>query len=71
MLGRDGTPARGPVGMPPDGPVGIVDADGPDGIEGDGVWVGRLTGVLPRVEISAGTVRLGGAAPHELESGRD
>lgn len=35
--GRDGTPARGPVGMPPDGPVGIVDADGPDGIEGDGV----------------------------------
>jgi hypothetical protein len=37
MLGRDGTPARGPVGMPPEGPVGIVDADGPDGIEGDGV----------------------------------
>jgi hypothetical protein len=68
--GREGTPARGPVGIPAAGPVGIVDAAGPEGMDGEGVCVGRLTDVLPRVEISAGTARVAGAAPQELESGR-
>jgi len=63
-------PALGPVGIPPDGPVGTATA-GPEGIEGEGVCVGRLTGVLPLVETSAaGAVRIGGAAPQEAASGR-
>lgn len=77
MDGREGTPARGPVGIPADGPVGMVDvvvdnddvAAGPDGMDGEGVCVGRLAGVLMRGEISAGMVR-GGAAPQEPDSER-
>lgn len=57
------------MGIPAAGPVGIVEVEGPDGIDGDGVCVGLLIGVLPRVETS-GKVRLGGAAPQEPASGR-
>lgn len=55
--------------MPAAGPVGIVDDEGPGGMDGDGVCVGLLIGVLPRVETS-GRVRFGGAAPQEPASGR-
>lgn len=70
--GREGTPARGPVGILDDGPVGtaVEDEEGPEGMDGEGVWAGRLTGVVPRVGSSTGAVRVAGAAPHELESGR-
>jgi hypothetical protein len=54
--------------MPPEGPVGIVDIDGPDGIDGDGVCVGLASGVLSRV-VTGGTLRLGGAAPQDPVSG--
>ncbi len=68
--GWEGTPALGPVGIPPEGPVGMVDADGPEGgIEGDGVTVGRLLGALLLVDVSAAG-RLGGAAPQDAISGR-
>jgi hypothetical protein len=56
-------PARGPVGML-EGPVGIRADGGPDGIDGDGLGVGRVTGLVS----AAG--RLGGAAPHAVVSGR-
>ena len=66
--GRDGIPARGPVGIA--GPVGIdgVDGDGPDRTgdavlagAGVGAGAGLLTGVVALVVSTA--VRVG-AAPH-------
>ena len=57
-------PARGPVGMLEEGPVGIGADDGPDGTDGDGLGVGRLT-----VLVSAAG-RLGGADPQAVVSGR-
>lgn len=58
------------MGIPPEGPVGIVDAAGPEGgIEGDGVAVGRLLGVLLLVDVSAAG-RLGRGAPQDALSGR-
>jgi hypothetical protein len=54
--------------MPPDGPVG-TEAAGPEGIDGDGGCIGRLTGILPLIEASAAG-RVGGAAPHNEASGR-
>lgn len=55
--------------MPADGLVGIGVFEA-DEIVGGGVGVGRLTGVLSRVEISGKTGRLTGAAPQEPESER-
>lgn len=69
-LGREGIPdpARGPVGIPPEGPVGTEDRVGPVGIDGDTGGAGRLTGVLPRV-VDSWTGRTG-AAPQVEMSGR-
>lgn len=71
-MGREGTPARGPVGIPAEGPVGTVGADaeaeGADGITGEVVCVGRVTGVVIRGAMS-GVRRWGGAAPQEEVSG--
>jgi hypothetical protein len=66
------------VGIPPDGPVGTVDDDGPEGMDGerttgdrmdgDWGWTGRLVTGLALV-LGSIVGRLGGAAPHELISG--
>jgi hypothetical protein len=60
-------PARGPVGIPPDGPVGTEGVDGVDGIDGDAGGGARLAVGL-RETSSAGRV---GAAPHVEELPKD
>ncbi len=56
------------MGIPPDGPVGIV-GEGPDEMEGD-EGVIRLTGVVAFVDVSCTAERVGGAAPQDDVSGR-
>ncbi len=55
-MGREGTPALGPVGIPAEGPVGTIGADaeivGAEGITGEGVCVGRVMGVVIRGAMS-------------------
>ena len=71
--GRDVTPARGPVGIPAAGPVGTTDANagtdaGAEATTGEGVCVGRVTGVEIR-GVMSGVRRCGGAAPQVELSG--
>lgn len=70
--GREGipAPARGPVGIPLEGPVGMEDDEGPVGIEGD-AGGGRVTGStgLAGLDEKSFDGRLG-AAPHPAASGR-
>lgn len=69
MEGREGTPARGPVGMDA-GPVGIEGVEGVEGMIGEGVGVWRIVGVMTLV-VRMGEARGGGAAPQVEVSGRD
>jgi hypothetical protein len=70
--GPDGipAPARGPVGIPAEGPVGMEDVEGTVGTDGE-AGAGRLTGSAPLdgLEEKSLVGRLG-AAPQLVVSGR-